>query len=386
MSDDLGLIVAIVAHARDVPAAGRAELMALIDNTPAEAAGGLVLETCHRVEMYVPGPGLPPAVIEVLPPGATRLDGDEAIRHAIAVAVGLDSVVLGEDQILHQLRAATARARAGGRLDPRVERLMNVALRAGRTARSWRTGPTPTLADAALEAVRRRGVDLRDAEVLVVGSGEMGRLAVDRAEALGARVSVTSRTSLHALALATTTGTTAVPFDPGHGARGLAAVIVALSGPWTLAAATIDVLLGGSAVIVDLSMPQAVPERLAIGPADRFVSIDRLAVETTKSGPAKDHARMVALVERSLSDYRRWAEGRGRRSMAEALVRRADAERSAELARLWRSHPDLDPQARSAIEQMSRHLTSRLLREPLERLGDDADGRVARAAEELFAL
>jgi glutamyl-tRNA reductase len=67
-------------------------------------------------------------------------------------------------------------------------------------------------------------------------------------------------------------------------------------------------------------------------------------------------------------------------------VQRADRAREAELAALWRRFPDLEPEARDAIEGMTRHLADRLLREPLERLGRDADGRDGRAIRDIFAL
>ena len=383
MTEANGSLVALVAHARRVPASDRLRLGELIRQGRAR---GLVLETCHRVELYASDTALAADLLAAVPDGVAVHRGDAAARHAIDVAVGLDSVVLGEDQILHQLRAATAAARAAGDLEPDVERLMNVALRAGRTARSWRTGPAPTLADAALDAVRRRGVEARGARILVVGAGQMGRLAAERARSLGATVSLSSRSDARAVDLAADLGVAPAPLDPGAAASAFDAVLVALSGPWDLTPVTIEAFTTGPAVLVDLSMPQAVPTVLASSLADRFVSIDGLAAETSVAGSPRDHARIVELVERSLADYRRWAEARDRRSMAEALVERAEARRAAELDWLWRSQPGIDAEARQAIERMSRHLTDRLLREPLERLGDDDDGRATRAVRDLFAL
>jgi glutamyl-tRNA reductase len=79
-------------------------------------------------------------------------------------------------------------------------------------------------------------------------------------------------------------------------------------------------------------------------------------------------------------------KGRDGRAAAEALIKRADREREAELAVLWRRLPDLQPEARDAIEGMTRHLARRLLREPLERLGRDSDGHDERAVRDIFAL
>ena len=81
-----------------------------------------------------------------------------------------------------------------------------------------------------------------------------------------------------------------------------------------------------------------------------------------------------------------WLQGREGRSAAEALKERADRDREAELAVLWRRLPDLEPEARDVIEGMTRHLADRLLREPLERLGRDTNGRDVRAIRDIFAL
>ncbi len=78
--------------------------------------------------------------------------------------------------------------------------------------------------------------------------------------------------------------------------------------------------------------------------------------------------------------------GRNGRAAAERLMIRADRQREAELAALWRRLPDLEPETRDAIEGMTRHLARRLLREPLERLGRDRDGRDERAVRDIFAL
>src|SRR5689334_4150164 len=93
---------ALVAHARSVPSEARERFG---DEAAAIAADPrvILLRTCHRVELYMAtDDGLPDH--PELPAGGRRLDGDDAARHLFAVAAGLDSVVLGEDQVLHQLR------------------------------------------------------------------------------------------------------------------------------------------------------------------------------------------------------------------------------------------------------------------------------------------
>jgi len=149
-------------------------------------------------------------------------------------------------------------------------------------------------------------------------------------------------------------------------------------------------LTGSSAaIVVDLSVPPAVAEDLAIALGDRFVSADALAlVEGSIATPVDEGAtrRLDLLVESSAAEFLAWFAAHDRRAAAEALAERAESERVAELAELWRRLPRLDPEARQLIDGMSRHLATRLLREPLERLGRDPDGRHERAIRELFGL
>jgi glutamyl-tRNA reductase len=378
-------VVALLTHARQVPAADRDEFATALHREPAGAA--LLLETCHRVEAYIAGDQDGSRLAAGLPAGGRALTGEEAVRHAMTVAVGLDSVVVGEDQILHQLRTSVDAARTAGSLDARLERLFAVALHAGRRARSWRQGPARSLADVALASIERQAGPMRGRDLLVVGAGKMGRLAVRAATAAGAHVAVANRSADRGAALAATAGARTETFHPDAGIGGFAGVVVALAGPWPIGAAAMDAIVRGGTVIVDLSVPAAVPAGLAGTLGARLITADDLA--NTDVGPAEpdaSSARLDALVDRSTAEFVAWLEGRDARTAAQALVRRADRDREAELAALWRRLPDLAPETRDAIEGMTRHLADRLLREPLERLGRDADGRDGRAIRDIFAL
>jgi glutamyl-tRNA reductase len=305
----------------------------------------------------------------------------------MTVAVGRDSVVVGEDQILHQLRATVDAARAAGSLDPTLERLFALALQVGRRARSWRQGPTRSLADVALASIERQAGAIRGRDVLVVGAGRMGRLVARAAVAAGASVAVANRSADGAETLATAVGARIEAFDPDARIGSFAGVVVALAGSWPIGAATIDALARSATVVVDLSVPVAVPARLVEILGARLVTADALAL--AEDGPAAEDgstARLDALVDRSTAEFVAWLKGRDGRAAAAVLVKRADCEREAELVALWRRFPDLEPEARDAIEAMTRHLANRLLREPLERLGRDTDGRNEQAVRDIFAL
>ena len=133
-------------------------------------------------------------------------------------------------------------------------------------------------------------------------------------------------------------------------------------------------------MVVDLSVPPAMPEAAVVALGPRLVSADALAqadVDASEagSGATASGGRLDDLVAQTAAEFVGWLRARDGRTAAEALVRRAELEREAELEQLWRRHPELQPELRDAIERMTESFAKRLLREPLERLGRDTDGR-----------
>ncbi len=381
-------VVALVAHARQVPATERERFAGRLHDHLGTRA--LIVETCHRVEAYTTedGDSQAPALADMLPAGGRVLAGHEAVRHAVSVAAGRDSVILGEDQVLHQLRGSLAATRTRGALDPEIDRLFTLALQAGRRARSWRSRPQRSLADLAIEVIERTIGPVRGDRILVVGAGQMGALAVRASVMAGASVTIANRSPLRARDLATRAGGAVTDLDPGPEAAAFAAIVVALGGPWDLEPSTIAAVIGRDPVIVDLSVPTAVPTALADGLRRGVVTADDLArfEADGSSGPAAADPRTDELISRTVDAFIEWQSRGDARAAADALVRHADLEREAELTALFRKLPELEPEAREAIDGMARHLAARLLREPLERLGRDPDGPEGQIVRDLFAL
>jgi glutamyl-tRNA reductase len=374
----------LLAHAQHVPADERAHFARALGE---RAAGGtLVVETCHRVELY----GERGVVAEVghgAPPGTQVLSGTDVARHLVRLAVGRESTVVGEDQVLHQLRVGVHAARRRGSLPSSLDRLADLALGAGRRARSWLPRSRPNLASAALERVDAAGWSL-DGPVLVVGAGQMGRLAARALVARGVDLVLANRTPERGRALADELRARHVPFDPGAAAaRELGGVILAIYGRWLVGPETEAALAGSSAWLVDLSAPPALDAPLRDAVAGRLLTIEDMAKEEGASEVSAGLlARLDALVEATLADYETWLAAEAQRDVARALAERAERARAAELDALWHRLPALDPTARAEVERMTEHLTRRLLREPMERLRDDGDGRQASAAREIFRL
>lgn len=372
------------AHARAVSTAGRE---ALCEHLRARLSGRhfVLLQTCQRIEAYVEEMA-PTELDGVLPDGARVLVAGDAIRHAVEVAVGSDSTVVGEDQVLHQVRQAVATARDEGHLGRDLDRLFTSAVQAGRQARSWRQGPSRSLADLALDAIEQQTGPLKSRAVLVVGSGDMGSLAARASGARGASVSVTSRSSTRAAGLASITGAQALPFDPGARLSGFSGIVIALRGHWRLCDPSAAHLVRSEAVVVDLSDPPAVDEALRERLTGRYLSLDELTAIGTSETPSAATERLRALIESTCDGLDRWFQGRNTRKAIAAIAAQAERERQSEMDGLWMREPAFDEAARSAVDAMSRHLTQRLLREPLARLAHDREGRLELAARDLFGL
>lgn len=378
------VVAAIVLHARRVPSLAREAFADALAELPVDARW-IALHTCHRVELYAaPGaaglPDLPP-----LPAGAETLLDVEAARHLISVACGLDSVVFGEDQILHQVRTALAERHSSAPLEPVLDRLFQAALRAGRRAHAWYDGSPRSLADVALDHISRTAGPLDGRPVLVVGVGRMGRLAAFAAHRRGARVLVTNRTVERATALAAEVGGRAIPFDADGTLPAVAGAVVALGGPWSVGPLDGAGLADSEAEVVDLSSPPAVPAGLQAALGARFTSVDDLTV-TPVEPQDRLRRRIEKLVSEAGREYCQWLRARDVVPVIQAVAEGAESIRRDEVAWLTHRLPGLGDDERAVVEQMSHRLVAALLHAPISRLHDDDGGALERAARDLFGI
>jgi glutamyl-tRNA reductase len=347
-----------------------------------------VVRTCHRVEVYVAHHEDLVVALPPLPSGARTMKDVEAVRHLIRVACGLESSVLGEDQVLHQIRVALAARQEAGPLDPVLGRLAQVALHAGKRAHCVFGNERRSLADLALDEIELRGGSLVGREVLVIGAGSMGALAARGAARRGIRVAMANRTESRATALAETVSGRVVALDAGvaAGLDDVAGVIVATSGAWQPDPYRVRALVDGAATVVDLSSPQATPSDLAEDLGSRFVGIDDLAWSARDVIPDDTADQLDAITHEAGREYCHWLRSRTATPTLSQLADSVEARRTAELDRLLRRIPDLDPHARHLVETMSHRLVAGILHGPRTALREDADGDLERAVRTLFGL
>jgi len=389
-SSDLGgagaaTVVAVVAHARAVSSTDRESFAsALASLEPDE--GALVVHTCHRVELYLTRTTAGDRPLPPLPAGTVVLRDLDAVRHLIEVACGLDSAVIGEDQILHQVRETLAGRDAAQPLDPVLDRLFQVGLHAGRQAHTWFNGSPRSLADVALDRLEEPPGTLHGRSIMVVGAGRMGRLAAFAAARRGARVEITNRTGSRAEELARDIGGTVVPWGSMSGSSAHHGVVLAVTGAWEVEPEAVAALLDGRAKVIDLSSPPALDAGLRRSLVERYVSVDELADRPGATLPDRLRRRLDRLVSETGRDFCRWLRSRESAPAIQAMAASAEERRQAEMTWLAHRLPDLSLEERAIVEQMSHRLVAGLLHAPMAALNADADGDLERAARELFRL
>ena len=378
-------VLALIAHARGVPSAARETFAAECEALAAHDAIILV-HTCHRVELYVALGAYGDRPLPQLPQGGLRLEDAAAARHLINVACGLHSAVLGEDQILHQVRETYALRHDARPLAPVLDRLFQVALNAGRRAHGWFAGAPRSLGDVALDEIERVAGSLVDQPILIVGAGSMSRLSAQAAARRGARLTITNRTPERARALAHNLGGKTVESASDGTLGPFVGAIVAVSGSWAVHPQDAARLVAGGTTVVDLSSPPAVSDTLQNQLGDRFVSIDDLAwgPQVELAGGLRD--RLEKLVTESGGEYCRWLRSRDYLPAIQAMTDAAEARRLSELAWLKRRLPNLSEEEGALIEQMSHRLVGGILHKPKSALRLDESGELGRAAWELFGL
>jgi glutamyl-tRNA reductase len=285
-------LFALVADASMADAEERGRLAAVLEGL---AGAELVpLVTCHRVEAY----GLAPVEVS----GMRPLQGLDAARRLLRIAAGLESAVVGEDEVLHQVRSALKSARDRGFVDGRLIRLFEVASAAGRAARAGRALAGAGLAARAVDWLASR-TSFDSGTVIVAGAGRMGAELGRHVRAAGASVMVASRDRSRAQRLARELeGSAATLPEAAEHARQAAGVVIALAGPWRELTVPLP-------PVADISAPSAVPGHVRARMNGNLLTIDDLFQQHV-APPTGYIEAAEAIVETRAAEYQRWLDSR----------------------------------------------------------------------------
>jgi len=394
-----------VSFSGDATVAGLAALRAL-----PQVREAALLSTCNRTEIYAVTDDDGSALADWLAthPGDTgaepalhgylyRHTDADAVRHLFRVATGLDSLVLGEPQILGQVKEAWATARAAGSLGGQLDRLFQQTFSTAKRARTdTRIGANPvSVASIAVRLAQESFARLEDSTVLLIGAGETVELAARHlVQARARRLLVANRTLSHAQELASRHGGVALPL--GELDKHLAEADIVLS-----ATASREPVLHRAQVraalaqrrhrpmlLLDLAVPRDIAADVA-GLDDVFLyTVDDLqrAIEDNRRSRREAATEAEAIIELQVARYMETAAAGARTAPLKRLRAHGEAARAEVLARA-RAQLASGEAPEAVLEYLAHTLTNRLLHAPTVALREEAltgNAELARAADRLF--
>lgn len=384
------------------------EVLVRLRESVAEA---FILSTCNRVELYAlcgheeTGADIlrqflaerGGVSLQVLREASCVIGDDAAVRHALAVASGLDSMVVGEREILGQMRRALEGARRAGSLGPVLDRLGSAALACGKRVRSCTALGThaESVASIAARLAERRNFTLAGARVVVLGAGEMAALALRHlAPRVSTRMTIVNRTLERGAALAAAYGAHVRPWSELEDAISEAELVVActaapvpiLDAPMLRRArAAADKAL----LCLDLGVPRSIDRSVASIPGVVLVDMDCLGAEAAQY--REERTQAIAHAERIVAEeserYMEWYRGRRVAPTIARLHAHAGAIGDAELARALARLPELSPRARAVVGELAARIVAKLLHEPTLVLKRDPEAaNLSLIVERLFGI
>ncbi len=376
----------------------------------------LVLSTCNRTELYAVAEGRDHAEQTLrnlfAAQAAFPLDHPEylyafaerdAVAHLFAVASGIDSMVVGEFEILGQVRQAYLQAIDKKAIGPVLHRLFKDAIHVGKRAHSETLigAGAVSVAYAAVSLARQRLGSLRGRRVLIIGAGEMGRRAAKSVSKDGAStVMVTNRTFAQAAELAAETGGCAISFDELATALVDADVVIsATSAPHIiLDAATVARALerrpDRPLYLFDIAVPRDIEPEAATLAGACLYNIDDLKQHIDENRAIREKAvvEVRGIIDKEAERFWLWHLQRRAAPVLADLSAHAETIRTAELDKAFRrlTHLRLSERDRNVIAALSAGIVSKLLAAPTAHLKErvqSGDGQVyLDAVRELFEL
>jgi len=380
------------------PVAG--ELSARLAGADGEA---VVLSTCNRTELYLVGNDVDELVSAAsrelacvtgmsepqLHATVTLLVDRDAAAHLFAVAGGLESMIVGDSEIVAQIQAARRAARAAGCSGTILTRLFDHAINAGRRVRSAvQLGELPASLPATTARLAQEAFGpLGTATAVVIGAGRMSELVLSAFKRAGVgRTIVVNRTVGHAQELAARFGAELVDIGGLEHALGQADIVISCTSSPEL---VVDAAMlrrarasrAEQAVLLDLAVPRDLDPAIAELDGCRLYNVDELArvVAATRSERRRELARARAIVEEEADRFREWQCALEVVPAIASLRRFAEKIREVELARIDGALRRLPPAERLQVESLTVQIVNRFLHEPTVRMKRAATGQERRA-------
>ena len=357
----------------------------------------VILSTCNRVELYA---ATTTPFFEALESFLSetqnipvsefsqflyRLQDEDAVRHLLGVAAGLDSVVLGEPQILGQVTDAYAVARRHGSVGKILSRLFQTAIYAGKRARTETAiGHNPaSIASVAVNLILESVPYLMDAKIMVLGAGEMAELAVEALRKRGShQIVVVNRTLQRAQELAQRWDGQAAALETLLELLPDTDIVITSTGaPHTIIQPSMvqkamEQRSNRQMVFMDIAVPRDVDTEVGAIPGVCLFDMDTLS-ERLENSLARREAEVPQVKEILAEEQADFMDFLAALDVVPIIVEmrdRANAIRQAELEKTIRRIPDLPPDAQQHIDALTKVIVNKILHSPTARLREEANG------------
>jgi glutamyl-tRNA reductase len=379
-----------VREALAFPKEGLPEALARV-REEAGLAEAVILSTCNRVEVYgrsTDSSGDAVAAflaryhsrnLEDIAPHLYRLEGEAAVRHAFRVAASLDSMVMGEPQILGQVKDAYEAAEKAGSLGSVLNALRNRSVSAAKRARTETAigRNAVSVSHVAVELARKIFGELRDRSVLLVGAGKMSEVAARQMVRDGARASVLGgRTFEKAEQLAAALGGRAAPLEALRAELARADIVISGTGAPGIVIRREDVEAAQAArrgrplFLIDIAVPRDVAEDAGKVSGVFLYDLDdiKTVAQANLRERKKEASAAEAILEQEIREFLEWRRSLEVVPLLVELRKRADEIRRTEIEKARRRLGPLTPEQESALEAATTAIVNKLLHGPTVQL------------------
>lgn len=374
---------------------------------------GVILSTCNRTEVY--------AVVDDEKNAKEELrkflrhfskckitedflfyqEGEDAVRHLFTVASSLDSLVVGEGQILSQVKQAYVWAHAQGTTGTVLNIVFQKAISVGKIVRTETgvAGKPISVSYTAVSLAQNCIPNIEESKVLILGAGEMSELTAKHLVSKGVKdITVANRTFAKAEALAATFNGKAVPFSNFmKTAEEVDILITSTGSPQYLlndkGARSLMHRRGGRPIVmIDIAVPRDIDPEVGSIEGVNLFNIDALesVVERNKQHRLDEASKAWPLIDKAMVELKDKLSYLSVRPMMVVLSERAEQMRRREVHRIMAKLPNSSDRERRLIESMSKKLVHKLLRDPMVRLhevaGQDEEHKYWELIGELFNI
>ena len=387
------------------------ELEQYLQRLATHAGGGVILSTCNRMEIY--------SVTEDVAIGinqlkeyiettlkssrATNIDqyiytlnGNAVAEHLFSVAAGLDSIALGESEIIGQVTKALQAAGEAGTIDPSLSRMFHAALRTSRRIRKETDLGRNRISISSLGVKELQNIvgDLSGLHVLLVGAGETGRLTANALRRYGAdEIVVSSRSFERGSVLAEELGSSQVTFEkiPETLVGCDMLITCTASADPIITVETIRSVMderpGRPLNILDVGMPRDVDPTVAEVSGVTLISLSELQLKSRENWTLRESASAQAreLINDGISRFKERLTGIDSEPVVRSLGARTERMRREEVEQTLARMGGLTDQQAQLLEKMTRSLVRRILADPINFLRSE-EAQAAESVQKVFAL